>query len=708
MARWHVWLRCIGQAVVAKGLKALAQCVPFGEAFYDIAADALQRIKQEAKGEAEQRAGLQELVQVPADQVLATAPQIARQVAPEQPPAVQEALALYLSQVPGVARRSLSRPADPSGRSVPANLSLTWPEELLPFLPPRPPRFRPGDRPASLGDWELVELLGAGGFGEVWKARHVDLHGTVAAVKFCLDPASQERLLRHESGILNEIMKQGRHPGIVALLDARLKADPPWLKYEYVEGGDLAGLAPAFKAAQATPVIAQLASIVGHFHRLDPAIVHRDLKPANVLAQRQLNGTYRLRVADFGIGGLAARQALSQSQAGTARGDYLATVARGACTPLYASPQQRRMADPDVRDDVYALGVMWYQLLIGDLGSERPGGRWRKRVAGLGLSAEALDLLESCCDHDPDERPADAADLADRLKALAQSARAVNVPAAPPPASSQPQTLGLPAAPQQPLPTSPPLPENRAYEPARESIITNSLGMRLVRVPRGTFWMGGGGGKPVERQVGIPYDFYLGAYPVTQGLWEALMGSNPSYFSPAGGGKKQVKAVSDADLKLFPVEQVSWDDAQEFLKRLNARETNSGWVYRLPTEAEWEYACRGGASSKEGCSYDFYFDRPTNDLTSAQANFGNTLRRTSKVGSYRPNRLGLYDMHGNVWEWCNGLYKEGASHRVYRGGCWANDSRFCRAADRDRYEPSIRYNYLGLRVARVPVGVAAK
>lgn len=431
MARWQVWLKCIGQAVVARGLKALVSCIPFGEALYDIAGDAMNRIKQVEPDEARRRAGLQELAQAPADQVLAATPVIAAQVAAGQPPEVQQALAVYLSQVPAVTRRSLSRPADLTGRSVPAGLSLSQPEDLVRFLPARPPRFKPGDRPASLGDWELVELLGSGGFGEVWKARHADLHGTVAAVKFCLDPSSQERLLRHESGIFNEIMKQGRHPGIVPLLDARLKADPPWLKYEYVEGGDLASLAPGLKGAPATAVIQQLAGIVGHFHRLALAIVHRDLKPANVLVQRLPNGTHRLRVADFGIGGLAARHALNQSHAGTSRGDYLATVARGAHTPLYASPQQKRMEDPDVRDDVFALGVMWYQLLIGNLASERPGPRWRKQVGALGLSADLLDLLESCCDDDPGERPADGADLADKLKALAQPSKAASVPAVP-------------------------------------------------------------------------------------------------------------------------------------------------------------------------------------------------------------------------------------------------------------------------------------
>ena len=99
------------------------------------------------------------------------------------------------------------------------------------------------------------------------------------------------------------------------------------------------------------------------------------------------------------------------------------------------------------------------------------------------------------------------------------------------------------------------------------------------------------------------------------------MGNNPSRFSRAGNGKDKVKNIADADLKVFPVESVSWDDAQEFIKKLNERERGNGWTYRLPAEAEWEYACRGGATSEEECSFHFYLDRPTNDLSSKQANF---------------------------------------------------------------------------------------
>jgi formylglycine-generating enzyme required for sulfatase activity len=239
-----------------------------------------------------------------------------------------------------------------------------------------------------------------------------------------------------------------------------------------------------------------------------------------------------------------------------------------------------------------------------------------------------------------------------------------------------------------------------------------ALGMNFVRVPHGTFWMGDRGS---QRQVEIPRDFYIGAFLVTQEQWQAVMVNNPSWFSRNGGGADKVKGISDADLKQFPVEQVSWDDVQEFLKRLNAREKSSGFLYRLPREAEWEYACRGGATSQADCAFDFYFAQPTNDLSSEQANFdgnypagsapkGKYLERTSKVGSYQPNRLGLYDMHGNVWEWCEDHFEARGSDRVFRGGSWHADGSDCRASDRFRIGPSIRDNDLGIRLAAVPSG----
>src|SRR5207302_6656911 len=144
--------------------------------------------------------------------------------------------------------------------------------------------------------------------------------------------------------------------------------------------------------------------------------------------------------------------------------------------------------------------------------------------------------------------------------------------------------------------------------------------------------------------------------------------------------------------------------------------------YRLPSEAEWEYACRGGATSEEECSYHFYFEKPTNDLSSTQANFnGNTpfgkgkkgpnLGRPTKVGSYAPNKLGLYDMHGNVWQWCEDLYDpkasgDAASNRVLRGGTFGMTARLCRAAHRFWFWPALRRHDNGFRLARVPDDVA--
>ena len=237
------------------------------------------------------------------------------------------------------------------------------------------------------------------------------------------------------------------------------------------------------------------------------------------------------------------------------------------------------------------------------------------------------------------------------------------------------------------------------------------LGMKFVRLPKGTFFMGGGGGKAGEKTE-IKENFEIAVHDVTQEQWQEVMGKNPSYFSRDDNGKDKVKDIKDEDLKQFPVESVSWEDAQEFIKKLNEKEKGRGYRYRLPSEAEWEYACRGGATSEEECSYHFYFDKPTNDLSSKQANFngehplgkgekGPYLGRPTKVGSYAPNKLGLYDMHGNVWQWCVDLREAGAPGRVFRGGGWSFGGGSCRAAVRDWGAPGDRENYLGFRLARV-------
>jgi len=227
--------------------------------------------------------------------------------------------------------------------------------------------------------------------------------------------------------------------------------------------------------------------------------------------------------------------------------------------------------------------------------------------------------------------------------------------------------------------------------------------MTFVRLPKGTFYMGWDGQKKGTKTE-IKEDFEIAVHTVTQGQWQAVMGNNPSAFSRKGTNRAQVADISDEELKLFPVESVSWDDAQEFIKKLNEKE-RGGFLYRLPTEAEWEYACRGGATSEEECSYHFYFAKPANDLSSEQANFlqEKSLGRPKRVGSYPPNKLGSCDMHGNVWQWFADLYQQGASHRASRGGCWDLSGSYCRAADRNASAPLDRGSNVGLRLVRVPV-----
>lgn len=246
--------------------------------------------------------------------------------------------------------------------------------------------------------------------------------------------------------------------------------------------------------------------------------------------------------------------------------------------------------------------------------------------------------------------------------------------------------------------------EEAKKRPRAGAVVRNQMGMELAYVPAGSFMMGSpasevgrSNDEGPHHQVTIRDGFYMGRYEVTQAQWQQVMGSNPSSF----------KAEN------LPVETVSWNEAQEFIRKLNAM--NDGYVYRLPTEAEWEYACRAGTTTP------FAFG---STLSSDQANFdgnypyggaakGVFREKTTTVGSFQPNAFGLYDMHGNLWEWCEDWYHDsyngapadgsawlggGGQYRVLRGGSWDYNANYLRSAYRDRNVPDYRNISLGFRV----------
>jgi RNA polymerase sigma factor (sigma-70 family) len=246
--------------------------------------------------------------------------------------------------------------------------------------------------------------------------------------------------------------------------------------------------------------------------------------------------------------------------------------------------------------------------------------------------------------------------------------------------------------------------EKEGKAPAKDppKTFTNSIGMKFVWIPPGSFMMG----SPKEEQerhadetqhkVTLTKGFYMGVYTVTQEQWQKVMGNNPSRFK----GEKNL-----------PVELVSWDDCQEFLKKLREEDKKP---YRLPTEAEWEYACRAGTTTP------FHFGET---VSTDQANYageyvygngkaGKNREKTRPVGTFPANAWGLHDMHGNVWQWCQDWYGEypqkdvvnpqgpdtARAHRVLRGGSYDNIPRYCRSAERYPYDPGTRCYEFGFRL----------
>ena len=233
--------------------------------------------------------------------------------------------------------------------------------------------------------------------------------------------------------------------------------------------------------------------------------------------------------------------------------------------------------------------------------------------------------------------------------------------------------------------------------------VTNSVGMKLSLIPDGQFMMGSPPEEEwhrddeIQHRVTLTKAFYMGATEVTQGQWETLMGENPSFFTG----------------ETLPVDTVTWKQALEFCRKLSEKEEVP---YRLPTEAQWEYACRAGTATPFHTGNTISTDQANYDgnHTYDDGKKGIFRETTTKAGSFAPNAWGLYDMHGNVWEWCADWYGEysGADvsdptgpaqgeFRIIRGGTWINFPAVCRSANRGKTVP-ISWNFhFGFRVVRI-------
>ena len=240
----------------------------------------------------------------------------------------------------------------------------------------------------------------------------------------------------------------------------------------------------------------------------------------------------------------------------------------------------------------------------------------------------------------------------------------------------------------------PAVPSNTISDDVITIPVKDGICIEMVKVEGGTFMMGAtsemknpnSNEKPVH-QVTLTNDYYMGKYEVTQALWQAVMGSNPSEYKGDN----------------LPVETVSWNDCQKFISKLNSL---TGRMFRLPTEAEWEYAARGG---KESRGYQYSGSSNISDVAWYDENSGS---KTHPVGTKQANELGIYDMTGNVWEWCSDWYgsyssssqtnptgSDSGSARVSRGGGWNCNASYCRLSVRFYYTPDFRLDILGLRLA---------
>ena len=622
------------------------------------------------------------------------------------------------------------------------------------------------DSTLQSGKYRIIKKLGQGGFGITYLAENTLLEGKVAIKEFffkeyCERDDSTSRVTIPTSGnreiverFKQKFIKEARtifklnHPNIVRILDVFEENGTAYYVMEYIEGeslGDMVKRRGAIPEAEALGYVKDAASALVYIHSKN--INHLDIKPGNLMKRKE-DG--KVLVIDFGVAkqyDLATSQGTTTTPVGISHGYSPAEQYRKNGVQSF-SPQS----------DVYALAATLFKLLTGGTPPEAmeiqdeglPVAELQaKQISRPVISAIAMAMKGR------HERTQSVAEFMSNLKSE-DTQDTVVFPDATGTGRKRKETEEKAAKEKAKVERKRKETEEKATKKKATFVVTivvvaivaiwlmipsnknkveeelakitevsysngvssnknkveeelakiteasyskgiltvNGIKYNMVRVEGCTFRMGA-----TSEQDCDAYDieepvhsvtlssYYIGKTEVTQALWKAVMGSNPSKFKGEN----------------LPVENVSWDDCQVFVRKLNSL---TGQNFRLPTEAEWEFACRGGNNS---LGYKYSGSDNIDNVAWFDCNSG---RKTHFVATKSPNELGIYDMSGNVWEWCSDWYDkyssgaqanpkgpESGSCRVFRGGGWGSYAGYCRSSNRGYNTPTHRHDRLGLRLA---------